>query len=280
MYCEECGKEIPDGATFCPHCGLKTKEKKSKSESTVATNQNKDMKIALIISFFLIGLGVAYAGNKKKGILLFVVGLVLGILGIGIPICAVISLLIWVYGLVCTYEEVKIANGASDPNLVRDYKTWDKPKKTKAIVIGLIVLLIVIAGSINAFTLKTTHTDDSDLDSDLDTDLNSDSDSDLDSDDVDTDVSSSSSSDSSSSSSSGSGESYSSSSDGHDVSYHYEGEYGSSDTHGKVYDDGSVESHQKGTTDYGDYQIDSYMDSDGKVHGTVDVGGKTYHVSN
>ena len=40
-----------------------------------------------------------------------------------------------------------------------------------------------------------------------------------------------------------------------------------------------MDAHQTGHTDYGDYQIDSHMDSDGNIHGTVEMGGKTYHVS-
>ena len=45
------------------------------------------------------------------------------------------------------------------------------------------------------------------------------------------------------------------------------------------HDDGSVESHATGTTKYGnDYQIDSYMDSNGNIHGSVNIDGKTYNV--
>lgn len=94
----------------------------------------------------------------------------------------------------------------------------------------------------------------------------------------DTNVASSSSSKSSSSSSSDSDYSYSSSSNGHDVHTHYEGEDGTDDTYGTVYDDGSVESHSSGHTKYGDYQMDSYMDSDGNIHGTANIGGHTYTI--
>ena len=91
-------------------------------------------------------------------------------------------------------------------------------------------------------------------------------------------MASSSSSKSSSSSSSDSDYSYSSSSNGHDVHTHYEGEEGTDDTYGTVYDDGSVESHSSGHTKYGDYQMDSYMDSDGNIHGTANIGGHTYTI--
>lgn len=72
--------------------------------------------------------------------------------------------------------------------------------------------------------------------------------------------------------------SVSSSSDGYDTYYSYEDEYGSGDLKGTVYSDGSIEAHQKGTTEFGDYEVNSYMDSDGNIHGTVTTGGYTYYV--
>lgn len=67
--------------------------------------------------------------------------------------------------------------------------------------------------------------------------------------------------------------------DGYDVSTHYDGEEGSSDTYGTVYRDGSVSSHSKGTTANGDkYSVDSYMDKDGNIHGSVNVNGYHYNV--
>ena len=151
--------------------------------------------------------------------------------------------------------------------VLNDIKGFPTSKKIASIIVIAVIFLILVGGLISAFTPKHVDTTDyttNDLNSDLD---------------VDADDSSSSSS----SSSSSGGESYSSSaspsSDGYDTHSHYEGEYGSSDTYGTVHDDGSVDSHQKGHTDYGDYEIDSHMDSEGNIHGTVDVGGKTYHVS-
>lgn len=34
MYCKHCGKEIPDGAAICPHCGCWTEESKKKEQAT------------------------------------------------------------------------------------------------------------------------------------------------------------------------------------------------------------------------------------------------------
>lgn len=277
MFCENCGAEIPDGATFCSSCGSKVENKIVKSAKS-----EKNMILALIISFILTGLGIAYAGNMKKGIVLFVVGLIFNILGFGIPICSVIGILIWLYGMYETYNEVKRANGDSNPNLLEDWQGFDSNKKIGTGIVAAVILLIAIVGIFGAFSPHDNSSHDSSSSS-LDTSsptLNTSTQS----------VSSSSSSSDSSSSSSGSsssdrysssssnGDVYTSSSDGRNVESHYEGEYGSSDTHGTVYDDGSVEAHETGHTEYGDYKIDSYMDSNGNVHGTVEMGGETYYV--
>lgn len=251
MFCEKCGAENPDDATFCGSCGHKFEKIKAKEIN---------MTLALVISFLLPGLGITYVGNAKKGVIIFAVCLMLSIFGLGFGIFSVFSRLIWAYGLYLTYNEVRMANGESNPNIIEDWKTWDLPKKAVSVVVVIVIILMIIASVIFAFMPKTYYDD-------FDEYKSSSSSVDL------------SDSDSYQPSSSSGGNSYSSSSNGHDVSSHYEGDSGSADTYGTVYDDGSVESHQTGHTDYGDYKIDSYMDSDGNMHGTVDMGGQTYHVS-
>lgn len=260
MFCDKCGAEIPDGAAFCSECGNKIQ--------AVEVKKEKDLLLALIISFILTGLGIAYAGNVKKGILLFAGGLICSIIGFSIPFFKIIAVLIWISAMYLTYIEVEKANGRTDPNIIEDWKGWSKGKQIGAIVVALILFLIIIGSVIGALSPNNNSS------TDIDDDYTSSS---LLSDNLSS--SSSGSSGSVSSSSSASSDTYSSSSNGHDVESHYEGEYGSADTYGTVYDDGSVESHQTGHTDYGDYKIDSYMDSNGNLHGTVDVGGQTYHVS-
>ena len=60
MYCDNCGSEIPDNSSFCSNCGNNLKVK------------NKNMFIALVLTFFITGLGSIYAGNTKKGLILLV----------------------------------------------------------------------------------------------------------------------------------------------------------------------------------------------------------------
>ena len=247
MFCEKCGEQNPDDAHFCRGCGRELKP--------VAVKQEKSMILAMILSFILAGIGVAYAGNVKKGILLFAVCLICNVLGFGLSYLRIIAIFIWVFAMYVTYIEVEKANGHENPNISEDFRSWTTNRKIVSLIAVVVILLIAMGGVIGALAPHNSS-------------------------DYIGDHSSHSSSRSGSGSSHHSSDSYSSSSNGHDVESHYEGDYGSSDTHGTVYDDGSVESHQTGHTAYGDYQIDSYMDSNGNIHGTVDAGGHTYHVNN
>ncbi len=73
----------------------------------------KNMAIALIISFIFTGLGIAYAGDFQKGIIFFAIAIVLNILGMWVHmIFSIIALIFWIYALYATYQEVKAVNGA------------------------------------------------------------------------------------------------------------------------------------------------------------------------
>lgn len=62
--------------------------------------------LALIISFFLPGIGTVYAGNVMKGIIIFIVALILGalvavfLLGF---IAWILYVIVWLYGMYDAY---------------------------------------------------------------------------------------------------------------------------------------------------------------------------------
>lgn len=65
------------------------------------------MMVALVISFILTGLGIAYAGNVQKGVILFAAAVVLNVLGLWVSmIFSLLSIAVWIYGLYATYQEV------------------------------------------------------------------------------------------------------------------------------------------------------------------------------
>ena len=61
MFCDNCGTELADDATFCSNCGNQVKVK-----------NDKNIYIALILTFFITGLGSIYANNKIKGLILLI----------------------------------------------------------------------------------------------------------------------------------------------------------------------------------------------------------------
>jgi TM2 domain-containing membrane protein YozV len=62
--------------------------------------------LALIISFFLPGIGTVYAGDIMKGIIIFVVAVILGALAtiflLGI-IAYILYIIVWLYGMYDAY---------------------------------------------------------------------------------------------------------------------------------------------------------------------------------
>ncbi len=62
--------------------------------------------IALAISFFLPGLGLAYRGDYKKGIGIFAAVVICHIISIFSFTFSVIEFLVWAYGMYATYAEV------------------------------------------------------------------------------------------------------------------------------------------------------------------------------
>ena len=66
--------------------------------------------IALIISFLLPGLGIAYLGNTKRGVTIFAIAVIFRILKIFVLglYGSIIFFLIWAYGLYATYEETQL----------------------------------------------------------------------------------------------------------------------------------------------------------------------------
>lgn len=165
MICENCGTENPNNARFCRKCGKTFVIVDGNSSGIV--KKEKNMILAVVISFFLAGLGIAYAGNIKKGALIFTVFILLVISGIISPFFRVAAILLWAYALYLTYVEVEIANDVSNPNLSQDWKSWNASKKISFIVVVLVVLLLVAGGVIASLNPTSTNTDKNSSDNSL-----------------------------------------------------------------------------------------------------------------
>ncbi len=72
----------------------------------------KNMIIAIVLSIIWSGLGLIYAGDMKKGIILAVLALIFELLHLFVnSIFGIIVFIIWIYSLYATYKEVKAVNG-------------------------------------------------------------------------------------------------------------------------------------------------------------------------
>lgn len=109
MFCPHCGAENSDSASFCSKCGKTfSTEIEPEIKNVPQANNSKNMALALIISFIFTGLGIAYAGDVKRGLIIFVLGIVFNILGLSVSaFFSIISIVIWIYGMYATYKMFK-----------------------------------------------------------------------------------------------------------------------------------------------------------------------------
>ena len=133
MFCDNCGQELADDAKFCSKCG------------NVIKTKCKNIYLALILTFLITGLGSVYAGNIKKGAVLFLARLVFIVLGGYIAnFFIILSILVWAYAFYEAYCDVQIANGHKNPKLLDDFQKWDQKGKTIAILIICVISIVLI----------------------------------------------------------------------------------------------------------------------------------------
>ena len=150
MYCDNCGTELADGASFCSNCGNKVKR------------NHKNVYLALLLTFILTGLGSVYAGNTKNGLILFAVRIVTAIFGLFVNILLVFSVLVWAYAFYEAYKDVQIANGHSNPKLLDDFNGWNQNTKIISVLIIVIILIFTVGGCMSVLSLNTHNSGDSD----------------------------------------------------------------------------------------------------------------------
>lgn len=118
-FCDKCGAELRnENVKFCDKCGAKLKFTSNTQSNSTTLNmpinfEEKSMGIAMLISFFLYGLGIAYAGNVAKGVGYFL-GSIIIIFFLALIfrswVLSLIIIIIWITGLFLTYQEVNEYN--------------------------------------------------------------------------------------------------------------------------------------------------------------------------
>ena len=75
----------------------------------------KNLVFALILSFLWSGLGLIYAGDKKKGIILAVIAIIFELLMLYInQLFGMGVFIVWIYSIYATYQEVQLINEGSN----------------------------------------------------------------------------------------------------------------------------------------------------------------------
>ncbi|MDY0267200.1 MAG: zinc-ribbon domain-containing protein [Methanimicrococcus sp.] len=154
-YCSNCGEPLKEFAIVCSSCGTPIKQQEtqtkndqcreetetSKTERINAemiydkntTGQRKSPFFALILSFFMTGLGQIYNGRFWKGIG-FLIAVPLGFLFLIIP-----GVAIWVWCLYDAYTDAEKVNRGEMP--YKEPSVWD-------IIFFLLVPFIIVFGLI------------------------------------------------------------------------------------------------------------------------------------
>ena len=103
-FCSNCGFEMPTASKFCPECGT-TAERVPPvmNTTTIVVPSNKSSGLAALLSFLIIGLGQVYLGLTKKGIILFLLAIISGVLMM-VLIGWITWLLVWGYAIYDAYN--------------------------------------------------------------------------------------------------------------------------------------------------------------------------------
>ena len=108
-FCSNCGTELRSDAKYCPNCGISPTEKPNYGQTQSIVKSDKNPLLAAILSFLLPGLGQAYLGLMKKGIILFVLAIIGGFL-MSIAIGYLIYLIAWGYAMYDGYNSAEKMN--------------------------------------------------------------------------------------------------------------------------------------------------------------------------
>ena len=123
VICPNCGKNTPEGK-FCESCGASVQTTQTfqqpvaqqpvyaAQQPAAAMMQKKSAGVAVILSFFLPGLGQIYNGQIGKGIILIILSVVFWLLSsivIGIPL----YIILWIYGMYNAYSTANQINAGA-----------------------------------------------------------------------------------------------------------------------------------------------------------------------
>lgn len=115
MYCPNCGKEVGVGDRFCSYCSFRLVNDVPPQSGTVPDHfddpgyvrvDTKSTGLALFMSIILPGLGAYYVDKEVKGLVAFLVSIIMLLLTPFVPYTFIIMFALWIYGLVVTSHAI------------------------------------------------------------------------------------------------------------------------------------------------------------------------------
>jgi len=119
MYCSKCGREIGD-ARFCSQCGTpqpgivvqSSGSAAGAAPQVVVVRAAKNPGVAVVLSFFIAGLGQIYNGQIGKGIA-FMIAYFCSVLLMWVLIGFVIAPILWIWSMVDAFKTAERINAQS-----------------------------------------------------------------------------------------------------------------------------------------------------------------------
>ncbi|MFA5106119.1 MAG: zinc ribbon domain-containing protein [Candidatus Micrarchaeia archaeon] len=113
--CIKCGKKLKEGSKFCDNCGAATVSAPKGAARSGEKPTGKDLAIALLLAI-IPGLGLIYLENTKKGVVIFIGVVLVGVIATALALIPVIGMLfavlgnlptlaIYIFNFVETYQE-------------------------------------------------------------------------------------------------------------------------------------------------------------------------------
>lgn len=136
MFCENCGKQIPDDAVFCTNCGAKQTAKTAAVPTSQPVSQTAAPKVERPVSYQQTTKAYEAVDHISMGqyLIMFLIT--------AIPIAGIVMLFIWAFGS---------ETGPNKKNFARAYLIM------MAIAIGLSILISIVMGAIMASLISTMY---------------------------------------------------------------------------------------------------------------------------
>jgi hypothetical protein len=159
MYCINCGSKLQKKSKYCNSCGAKISRKEKlnlREKEDIQIDKPKKKLLNIIVSYmgFIVGLIVSYLLIRFLGLIAGLILIILFILGFSFPGWylrkrspseKIINFIIWSNILTWLLPPIGLFTSVASLGFISHF---EKPAKTRALVLGLVGLILTIINSI------------------------------------------------------------------------------------------------------------------------------------